>query len=73
MLVKRIGMSEMVCDDRAYAEKESLREYFDSDAAVRLVESFAERTIVVLGGDGTMLRAIRQHSGENAPFLGMNF
>lgn len=29
--------------------------------------------IVVLGGDGTMLRAIREHLDKNLPFYGMNF
>ena len=46
--------------------------------ATRLAEQFARYesddpdVIVVIGGDGTMLRAIRQHWRERVPFYGLN-
>lgn len=54
--------------------------YFDAqnDASRRLAESLRRyestepEMIVVLGGDGTMLRAIRQLWRERLPFYGMN-
>lgn len=39
---------------------------------LRAYESERPRMIVSLGGDGTMLRAIRQHWRERLPFIGIN-
>jgi NAD kinase len=67
--------------DTAYrVERPRFRLYHDSDNpdSRRLVrdlpafESDQPEMIVVLGGDGTMLRAIRQHWRERLPFYGLN-
>ncbi len=60
--------------------KPRLRIYFDRDKteAVELahqlapLESNNPDIIVVIGGDGTMLRAIRQHWSDGLPFYGLN-
>lgn len=57
-----------------------LRIFFDRDKteAVELAhqlapfESDSPDIIVVIGGDGTMLRAIRQHWSDGLPFYGLN-
>ena len=52
--------------DEHNAEATRLAEQF------RPFESDAPDVIVVCGGDGTMLRAIRQHWRERVPFYGLN-
>jgi NAD kinase len=57
-----------------------VRLYFDRDkqeaeeVAAALAEFVSDDpvAIVVIGGDGTMLRAIRQHWRDGLPFLGLN-
>lgn len=39
----------------------------------RLIEAVGQRFIMVLGGDGTMLRAIHTHYPDHLPFVGVNF
>lgn len=51
---------------RAVTEAEHL-------AAIGRVDEHQPNLILVLGGDGTMLRAIRQHWRKHIPFLGVNY
>lgn len=41
-------------------------------AALSRFESDSPEAIIVIGGDGTMLRAIRQHVRDGLPFYGLN-
>lgn len=46
-----------------------------AEAGVELVEDGADELelVVVLGGDGTMLRALQRYLGTNVPVIGVNF
>ena len=63
------GKPELV--EEARARLESLA----SDAGVEIVEdgAAAPDLVVVLGGDGTMLRALQRYLGTGVPVLGVNF
>jgi len=45
------------------------------EAGVEIVEDLAEQPdiVIVLGGDGTMLRALQRYLGTGVPVLGVNF
>ncbi|NVP17837.1 NAD(+)/NADH kinase [Candidatus Gracilibacteria bacterium] len=64
----------IVCFDHYKIEENpSLRDFLESDLLIELIDSFKEKIIVVLGGDGTMLRSIKENYEKNMPFLGINF
>jgi NAD+ kinase len=50
-----------------------LRDFLQSSRPQKLLQQVQEKCILVLGWDGTMLRAIGQHHSENIPFLWVNF
>ena len=43
------------------------------ECGVEIVDDGASDLVVVLGGDGTMLRALQRHLGSSVPCLGVNF
>ena len=63
----------VVFDERLASRKPELSAALASDRLKNLISKTEERAIVVLGGDGTMLRAVKNFHSENAPFLGVNF
>ena len=69
---RKTGYGEILFDPVTLARKPELREFLENEA-----EALAERVrfdcLIVLGGDGTMLRAIRECHSEGLPFLGVNF
>lgn len=73
--MKQIDINgSFVCyDDYHLEEKQELVAFLQSKYLRQIVNSFEEKVIVVLGGDGTMLRAIKEHYKKNLPFLGINF
>lgn len=60
-------------DKYSFERNAGLREFIENTFIDALLESIKEQCILVLGGDGTMLRAIREHSKKDIPFLGINF
>lgn len=56
-------------DKFSYQQNGSLREFIDSTYMKALIEKIGKQCIIVLGGDGTMLRAIHSHSEKNIPFV----
>ncbi|MDD3646497.1 MAG: NAD(+)/NADH kinase [Candidatus Gracilibacteria bacterium] len=63
-----------VCYDSFTHEKnEELRSFLQSKALKSIIDSIEEKIVIVLGGDGTMLRAIKENYTNNLPFLGLNF
>lgn len=63
-----------VCyDDYHLEEKKELVSFLEWDYLKQIIDSFEDKIIVVLGWDGTMLRAIKEHYKKNLPFLGINF
>lgn len=60
-------------DDYHLEEKKELVAFLKCDYLKQIINSFEDKVIVVLGGDGTMLRAIKEHYKKNLPFLGINF
>ena len=61
-LARRIGVELIVTPDEA--AQHGLEAHGDPASA---------ELVVVLGGDGTMLRALRMYLGTNVPVLGVNF
>jgi NAD+ kinase len=53
----------------------ALLEAYAADAGVEIVDEEAAQTdlVIVLGGDGTMLRALQRYLGTGIPVLGINF
>lgn len=63
-----------VCyDDYHLEEKKELLNFLECDYLQQIINSFDKKFIVVLGGDGTMLRAIKEHYKKKLPFLWINF
>ena len=67
------GSGAALYDASKFAESPALRRTLESGAAERFAASVGRACMVVLGGDGTMLRAIREYHAEGLPFLGVNF
>jgi NAD+ kinase len=61
------GRPEKVADARGVVER------LASDAGIEIVEGDDVELAVVLGGDGTMLRALKRFLGTRVPVLGVNF
>ena len=69
----RYNDSHIYYDSYSYERNGNLRDFAKNTFITSLIESIGRKCIVVLGGDGTMLRAIREHASEDIPFLGVNF
>lgn len=69
----RKNHTAIVCDPFSYDRKPEIRTFIESEEVARIIEAVKEDFILVLGGDGTMLRAIHAHHAENLPFLGINY
>ncbi len=67
------GNLEILSDEFLIKKKPEIAEFAHGDALRKLAERTNGRAFVVLGGDGTMLRAIRERYREDVPFLGVNF
>lgn len=63
----------IVCDSFSYEQKPEIRTFIESPEIMRIIETVKEDFVMVLGGDGTMLRAIHVHHSDNLPFVGVNF
>jgi NAD+ kinase len=61
------GRPEKVAEARATVER------LAADAAVELTDGDDVELAIVLGGDGTMLRALKRFLGAGVPVLGVNF
>lgn len=68
-LIAHDGLAE---ENPLFSELENYKEYLQNHADLVDRASRAEG-ILVLGGDGTMLKAIRKHSHLEIPFYGLNF
>jgi NAD+ kinase len=56
------------------AEESAKHGYDGSEPAIRIADSRAEVELcVALGGDGTILRALREYGGTSVPVFGVNF
>jgi NAD kinase len=60
-------------DQFSYERNGNMREFLQNTFLDTLLESINMQCILVLGGDGTMLRAIGEHAEKELPFLGINF
>jgi NAD+ kinase len=56
-----------------YDTSEELRNYSESPDIQALKTRLSDDVVIVLGGDGTMLRAIQKYHGEGKKFLWLNF
>ena len=64
----------IICyDDYNIDKNQNLNDFLNSDLLKELINNFKEKIIVVLGWDGTMLRAIKENYDKNMPFLWINF
>lgn len=64
-------LEKYICTRGAYANIISDRQHYDGDYIKAELLSDAE-VVVVLGGDGTMLRAVHSLGGHDIPMLGVN-
>lgn len=64
MQTLEISGAKVVYDEYHFASKPELRSYLAGDEIQSLIDSLKGRVILVLGGDGTMLRAIQTYYGE---------
>lgn len=60
-------------DSFSYERNWDLRDFLGSTFITDLLEEVNRRCILVLWGDGTMLRAIGNHHDKDIPFLWINF
>ncbi len=65
--------SKIFYDEFSYERNKDLRDFLKNPSLSQLLESVQQRCILVLGGDGTMLRAIGEYAQENTPFMWINF
>lgn len=64
----------MICYDDFWLEsKVDLQDFLDDKKIKQFIEDIQDDVILVLWGDGTMLRAIAQFNESELPFLGINF
>ena len=64
----------IICyDDYKIQENSPLKEFLESDFLRDIINGFEEKIIIVLGWDGTMLRAVKENYDKNMPFLWINF
>jgi len=66
--------NHIICyDDYNIEEKPELQALLQEWVIEKLLATVQKEVVVVLGWDGTMLRAIRENYMRNKPFLGVNF
>lgn len=65
--------SKIYYDEFSFERNGNLREFLQSNRARKLLQQVKQKCILVLGWDGTMLRAIGEHHHENTAFLWVNF
>ncbi|MBP8016423.1 NAD(+)/NADH kinase [Candidatus Gracilibacteria bacterium] len=70
---KNILDTTVIYDKYYYNSKDTLRKFLESDYLKNIIKSVSEKCIIVLGGDGTMLRVIQENYHKHTPFLGVNF
>ena len=56
-----------------YKNTDELKVFLESEELSDICNNLSENTIVVLGWDGTMLRAINENYSKGLPFLWINF
>jgi NAD kinase len=67
-----LGNISVVYERSVFDRRADLRDFVVGEALAGLARR-PDRMIVALGGDGTLLRAVRAHSAEALPFLGVHF
>ena len=65
--------SHIFYDEFSYERNGELRDFVSSTFISALLQSISQQCILVLGWDGTMLRAISQHAEKEIPFVWINF
>ena len=65
--------SHIYYDEFSFEKNHHLRNFIETGEPQKLMQQVKQKCILVLGWDGTMLRAIGEHYWENIPFLWVNF
>ena len=73
METRKLWWSTICYDDFWLKLKPDLQDFLDDAKIKQFIEDIQEDVIVVLWGDGTMLRAIAKFHESKLPFLGINF
>lgn len=73
MLQKELLWHIICYDDYHLEEKHELLAFLECDYLQEILKNFDQKVIIVLGWDGTMLRAIKENHKKWFPFLGINF
>lgn len=69
----QVWTSTVCYDEYALEQKPELAEFLQNKNLTTLLSRVARKVVLVLGGDGTMLRAIRENHEQGIPFLWINF
>jgi len=64
---------KIIYDSYKIEEKPELQEFLESKKLVKILENMKEDVIMVLGWDGTMLKAIRKYYKQEKAFLPINY
>lgn len=73
METRQIWNAHILYDKYRYEANNELQEYLDNPNTKQLIASLKQKTYIVLGGDGSMLRAIEAYHESDIPFLWINF
>lgn len=63
----------ILVDEFTYKSKPEIRDFIEWLEIQKIIDAMHEKFYLVLGWDGTMLRAIQSTFQDNLPYLGINF
>ena len=69
----KIDNHMVIYDSYNIENKPELTEFLESEKLVKILENLKQDVIMVLGWDGTILKAIRKHYKQEKAFLPINF
>ncbi|MDD4151428.1 MAG: NAD(+)/NADH kinase [Candidatus Gracilibacteria bacterium] len=69
-----IGNSQIIVDNFSFEKNQEIRDFIKNTKFIEeMLEKINSQIYIILGGDGTMLRAINSTAEDKIPYLGINF